>query len=90
MPEAVIDPAGHGSRVWFRQVPEGGRQEPVALRPEGAGGVTSHWTSAHSGSRLVERLIEADRTVLRIKDEPNTGLYAAAMQDPEGNGFDVV
>lgn len=37
-----------------------------------------------------ERLVKAGATVLRIKDEPDMGLYAAAMQDPEGNEFDVV
>lgn len=38
----------------------------------------------------VERLVKAGATVLRIKNEPDTGLYATAMQDPEGNEFDVV
>ncbi|MFD4948432.1 VOC family protein [Streptomyces sp. NPDC058409] len=38
----------------------------------------------------VERLVKAGATVLRIKDDPGMGLYAAAMQDPEGNEFDVV
>jgi len=28
----------------------------------------------------VERLVKAGATVLRIKDEPDMGLYAAAMQ----------
>ncbi len=38
----------------------------------------------------MERLVEAGATVLRIKDNPDTGFYAAAMKDPEGNEFDVV
>ncbi|MGV9297570.1 hypothetical protein [Amycolatopsis sp. NPDC003676] len=29
-------------------------------------------------------------TVLRINDEPDLGHYAAAMQDPEGDEFDIV
>ncbi|MFE5813152.1 hypothetical protein [Streptomyces sp. NPDC056479] len=39
--------------------------------------------------QLTIRLLRSE-TVLRMKDEPDTGLYAAAMRDPEGNEFDVV
>ncbi|MET7443138.1 MULTISPECIES: VOC family protein [unclassified Streptomyces] len=38
----------------------------------------------------VERLVEAGASVLRIRDEPDEGFCAAAMQDPEDNEFDVV
>ncbi len=38
----------------------------------------------------MDRLVEAGAIVLKIKGEPNAELYAAAMQDPEGNEFDVV
>ncbi|WP_351228646.1 VOC family protein [Streptomyces sp. NPDC002133] len=75
-------PAGSGAE---------GRQEPVALRPEGRWGrdvpldVRTERVKA-----TVERLVKAGATVLRIEDEPDMGLYAAAMQDPEGNEFDVV
>ncbi|WP_225840241.1 VOC family protein [Streptomyces sp. NK08204] len=92
VPESIIDPAGHGPRVWFQQVPEpkiaknrwhfdlkvgGGREVPWEVRAERV-------------RTTVERLVKAGATVLRIKDEPDMGLYAAAMQDPEGNEFDVV
>ncbi|CAM5630353.1 glyoxalase [Streptomyces xanthochromogenes] len=78
--------------MWFQQVPEpktaknrwhfdlkvgGGRDVPLDVR---AGRVRA----------AVDRLVEAGATVLKIKDEPNAELYAAAMQDPEGNEFDVV
>ncbi|WP_331715360.1 VOC family protein [Micromonospora auratinigra] len=92
IPESIIDPAGRGPRVWFQQVPEpkvaknrwhfdlkvgGGRDVPLDVR-------------AQRVKATAERLVKAGATLLRIKDEPDMGLYAAAMQDPEGNEFDVV
>lgn len=92
IPESIVDPAGRGPRVWFQQVPEqktaknrwhfdlkvgGGRDVPLDVRARRVG-------------EAVDRLVEAGATVLRIKDEPDMGLYAAAMRDPEGNEFDIV
>ncbi|MEV6044142.1 VOC family protein [Streptomyces xanthochromogenes] len=92
IPESIVDPAGRGPRVWFQQVPEpktaknrwhfdlkvgGGRDVPLDVR---AGRVRA----------AVDRLVEAGAIVLKIKGEPNAELYAAVMQDPEGNEFDVV
>jgi catechol 2,3-dioxygenase-like lactoylglutathione lyase family enzyme len=92
VPESIIDPAERGPRVWFQQVPEpkvaknrwhfdlkvgGGHDVPLDVRKQRV-------------NAMVERLVEAGATVLQIKDEPNSGHYAAAMQDPEGNEFDIV
>ncbi|MEU6530100.1 VOC family protein [Streptomyces sp. NPDC046928] len=92
VPESIVDPAGRGPRVWFQQVPEakvvknrwhfdlkagGGRDVPLGVRTQRV-------------KDTVERLGKAGATVLRIKDEPDAGFYAVAMQDPEGNEFDVV
>jgi predicted enzyme related to lactoylglutathione lyase len=78
--------------VWFQQVPEpkvaknrwhfdlkvgGGRDVPLDVRARRVGST-------------VERLVAAGATVLRINDEPDAGLYAVALRDPEGNEFDVV
>ncbi|XKK38920.1 VOC family protein [Nocardiopsis sp. ARC36] len=91
-PESIVDPAGHGPRVWFQQVPEpkaaknrihldlkvgGGRDVPSAVRTQRV-------------TATVERLVEAGARVLRVTDEPDMGHYAVLMQDPEGNEFDVV
>jgi len=92
IPESIIDPAGRGPRVWFQQVPEpkvaknrwhfdlkvgGGRDVPLDVRT--TAGQDYGGTAGQSCA-----------TVLRIKDEPDMGLYATAMQDPESNEFDVV
>ncbi|WP_233617671.1 VOC family protein [Actinomadura sp. WAC 06369] len=91
-PESIIDPAGRGPRVWFQQVPEpkvaknrwhfdlkvgGGPDVPLDVRVQRV-------------KTTVERLVKAGATVLRITDGPDTGFYAVAMHDPEGNEFDVV
>jgi len=92
VPESIVDPAGRGPRVWFQHVPEpkvaknrwhfdlkvgGGRDVPLDVRRARV-------------DATVERLVAAGATVLRINDKPEMGHYAAAMQDPEGNEFDVV
>lgn len=92
VPESIIDPAGRGPRVWFQHVPEpkvaknrwhfdlrvgGGRDVPRDVRGKLV-------------TATVERLVTAGATVLETKDDPDTGFYAVAMQDPEGNEFDVV
>ncbi|MEV8452806.1 VOC family protein [Streptomyces sp. NPDC052095] len=91
VPESIIDPAGRGPRVWFQKVPE-----PKTIKNRW------HFDLKVSGGRdvaldvrkrrvdeAVGRLIGAGATVLQTKDEPESGFYAVAMQDPEGNEFDV-
>ena len=92
IPESIVDPAGHGPRIWFQQVPEpkatknrihfdlkvgGGRDVPLAVRRQRV-------------TATVERLIKAGAGVVRITDEPDAGQYVVLLQDPEGNEFDVV
>jgi len=69
----------------FQQVPE-----PKAPKNrwhfdlEGRGAVTSHWTSAHQRVKnYVERWSKAGAPCCGLRDEPDMGLYATAMQDPE-------
>ncbi|MFJ6012898.1 VOC family protein [Streptomyces sp. NPDC092952] len=91
VPESIIDPAGRGPRVWFQKVPE-----PKTIKNRW------HFDLKVSGGRdvaldvrrqrvdeTVGRLVGAGATVLQTKDEPEAGFYAVAMQDPEGNEFDV-
>ncbi|MGW6205717.1 VOC family protein [Streptomyces sp. NPDC055089] len=92
IPESIIDPAGQGPRVWFQRVPEpktaknrwhfdlkvgGGRDIPLEVR-------------AQRVRATAERLVAAGATLLQIREVPDMEFFAAAMQDPEGNEFDVV
>jgi hypothetical protein len=92
LPESIVDPAGHGPRIWFQEVPEvktiknrlhldlkigGGRDVPLAVRTERV-------------TAKVKQLTEAGATTVRVTDEPGMGQYAVLMQDPEGNEFCVV
>ncbi|GHH25642.1 hypothetical protein GCM10018780_77850 [Streptomyces lanatus] len=79
--EGVV-PAGSEPKVaknrWHFDLKVGrGHDVPLDVRAQGV-------------KATVERLVKAGATVLRIKDEPDMGLYATAVQDPEGNEFDVV
>ena len=90
-PDCIVDPAGTGPRIWFQVVPEkkslknrlhidimvsGGRAEPLETR-----------------RRLVDaearRLEALGATLVRVSSPDGLNHYAVAMQDPEGNEFDI-
>ncbi|MGA5796209.1 VOC family protein [Streptomyces cellulosae] len=90
--ESIVDPTGRGPRVWFQQVPEsktlknrwhfdlkvgGGRDVPPALRREA--GRRRRGAAGRCRRHRPQDQGRAGRGVLR----------AAALQDPEGNEFDV-
>lgn len=89
---SIVDPAGHGPRIWFQEVPEGktvknrlhldlkvggGRAVPVAQR--------RLIVDAEAG-----RLTEAGATTLHVTDPTGMEHYSVTMADPEGNEFCVV
>ncbi|MGH3862006.1 VOC family protein [Actinokineospora sp.] len=91
-PESVVDPSGKGPRIWFQRVPEskvvknrvhldlkvgGGRAVPFAERRKRV-------------TTVVDRVINAGASVLRVMDMPDMDHYAVVLQDPEGNEFCVV
>ncbi len=90
--DAIVDPTGQGPRVWFQQVPEaksiknrlhfdllvgGGRAVPLDERKQ----------RVHAES---DRLVALGATVRRILDNSEFNHYAIAMNDPDGNEFDIV
>lgn len=92
IPESIIDPSGHGPRIWFQQVPEpkvAKNRWHLDLMVDGGRGAARE-VRVQRVSETVDRLVAAGAALLRITDEVETGTYAAAMQDPEGNEFDVV
>ena len=89
--DRLVDPEGHGPRIWFQKVPEdkvvknrlhldlkvsGGRDVPLETRKERV--------DAEAG-----RLVREGATVLRVLDEEGLDHYAVVLQDPEGNEFCV-
>lgn len=91
--DGIVDPEGHGPRIWFQQVPEGkvvknrfhldvlvgGRREDTPLE-----------TRRARVDAEVRRLVEAGASVVRVMSQSGLDHYAVAMADPEGNEFDVV
>jgi glyoxalase superfamily protein len=87
--DSLVDPNGHGPRIWFQVVPEGkvvknrvhfdldasgGRETPLAARKERV-------------AAAAERLIALGATRLRILEQEGLDHYGKVMQDPEGNEF---
>ena len=89
--DCIIDPGGGGPRIWFQVVPEpkvvknrlhldirasGGRAEPMATRRQRV-------------DAEAQRLAGLGATVVRVSAEEGLDHYAVAMNDPEGNEFDI-
>lgn len=87
--DSLVDPDGHGPRMWFQQVPEGkvvknrlhldldvggGRSAPLEARRERVLGEA-------------ERLTAAGASELRVLDGEAIDHFAVVMADPEGNEF---
>lgn len=87
--DSLVDPTGHGPRIWFQQVPEvksiknrlhldltasGGRSVPLAQRRERV---------------LAEeaRLIEAGARRLHVLETEGLDHFGVTLADPEGNEF---
>jgi hypothetical protein len=89
--DRIVDLHGHGPRIWFQVVPEaktiknrlhldisvgGGRSVPMETRRERVDAEAS-------------RLAGLGATVVRALFTEGLDHYAVAMQDPEGNEFDI-
>jgi len=90
--DRLVDPSGRGPAMWFQQVPEGKTIKNRLHLDLMVGGGRSVPRS-HRQSRVdavVAELTAAGATVIRVNDNPGLDHYAVAMNDPEGNEFDVV
>jgi hypothetical protein len=89
--DCIIDPAGGGPRIWFQVVPElkavknrlhldisvgGGRAFPLETRRQRV-------------DAEAERLAGIGASFVRVLSEEGLDHYGIAMQDPEGNEFDI-
>jgi hypothetical protein len=89
--ESVVDPGGHGPRIWFQQVPENkSRKNRLHFDIDRGGG--RGLPLAERRARVdaaVEVLLRAGATRLRVVDATGQDHYFVLMQDPEGNEFCV-
>lgn len=89
--DSIVDPDGHGPRIWFQVVPDrksvknrlhvdisagGGRAVPIETRRERVDAEAA-------------RLVALGAVLLGPLDSGGLDHYAVAMRDPEGNEFDV-
>ncbi len=89
--DSISDPRGHGPRIWFQLVPEaktvknrlhldihasGGRANPIETRRQRVDAEAS-------------RLAGLGATITRVLYQEGFDHYGVAMQDPEGNEFDI-
>ena len=89
--DCIIDPDGRGPRIWFQVVPErkaaknrlhldisvsGGRAFPLETRRRRV-------------DAEAERLAGLGAAYVRALSEEGLDHYGVAMQDPEGNEFDI-
>lgn len=90
-PDCIVDPAGHGPRIWFQVVPEGKTiKNRLHLDLMVSGGRT---VPIETRRRLVDaeadRLVALGATVARVSSPEGMNHYGVGMLDPEGNEFDV-
>jgi hypothetical protein len=89
--DRIVDPDGSGPRIWFQVVPElktvknrlhldisvsGGRALPIETRRQRV-------------DAEAERLAALGASYVGVLSEEGLDHYAVAMQDPEGNEFDI-
>jgi hypothetical protein len=86
---AVVDPEGLGSRIFFQRVPEPKRVKnrlhlDVRVSPGPGTPIEEKWAAVAAG---VERMESLGAT--RLRDVEELGSYWMVMQGPEGNEFCV-
>lgn len=89
--DRIVDPDGQGPRIWFQVVPErkaaknrlhidigvgGGRAVPIETRRQRVDAEAA-------------RLTDLGAVLVRVLETEGLDHYAVAMNDPEGNEFDV-
>jgi hypothetical protein len=89
--DCIVDPSGRGPRIWFQVVPErktiknrlhldisvsGGRSVPIETRRQRVDAEAA-------------RLADLGALLVGVHETEGLDHYAVAMQDPEGNEFDI-
>jgi glyoxalase superfamily protein len=88
--DSIIDPEGHGPRIWFQVVPE---VKQIKNRIHLDRMVADRSRPLIERRALVdaevERVVAAGATVVRVLSEDGVDHYGVTLQDPEGNEFCV-
>jgi hypothetical protein len=89
--DCIVDPHGHGPRIWFQVVPEHKTVKNRLHIDVGAGGGRDvpMETRRQRVDAEAARLAGLGATLVGPLDEEGLDHYAVAMKDPEGNEFDV-
>ncbi|WP_020579185.1 VOC family protein [Actinopolymorpha alba] len=90
--DTIVDPAGHGPRIWFQEVPEGKTtKNRLHIDIDASGRIGGRTVPIeeirHQVDATVERLTSLGATTTSVADFE--GYYCVVMQDPEGNEFCV-
>jgi Glyoxalase-like domain len=90
-PDRISDPTGNGPRIWFQVV-----DEPKVVKNRlhfdlhASGGRQVHFNERKKRVEAeADRLVGAGARRLRTLFEEGLDHYAVAMEDPEGNEFDI-
>jgi catechol 2,3-dioxygenase-like lactoylglutathione lyase family enzyme len=89
--DSIVDPAGHGPRIWFQIVPDTKTiKNRIHLDIHASGGrAVPLETRRHRVDAEAARLAELGATLVRALQQEGLDHYAVAMTDPEGNEFDI-
>ena len=90
--DSIVDPQRHGPRIWFQRVPEGKTvKNRLHLDVSVTGGDRSIPIETRKArvDAEAQRLVDLGATLIRDLSEPGLDHYAVAMNDPEGNVFDI-
>jgi hypothetical protein len=89
--DCIVDPDGAGPRIWFQVVPEiKGLKNRLHLDIHASGGrAVPMPTRIQRVDAEAARLVTLGATLVRSLSQDGLDHYAVAMQDPEGNEFDI-
>jgi hypothetical protein len=89
--DSIIDPGGGGPRIWFQVVPENKTvKNRLHLDVHVSGGrAVAISTRRQRVDAEARRLAGLGATMVGELDTEGLDHYAVAMQDPEGNEFDI-
>jgi hypothetical protein len=88
--DRIVDPDGSGPRIWFQVVPElKAVKNRLHLDISVSGRAFPIETRRQRVDAEAERLAALGASYVRVLSEEGLDHYGIAMQDPEGNEFDI-